>query len=56
MICSSCGNGSVGTNSYYGGNTMQNRLMTGGASAPISNEFQMPRKAQNLHSEARDYI
>lgn len=56
LICSSCGNGSVGTNSYYGGNTMQNRLMTGGASAPISNEFQMPRKAQNLHSEARDYI
>ena len=55
LVCSSCGNGSVGTNSYYGGNTMQNRLVAGGASAPISNEFQMPRK-QNFNSEPRDYI
>lgn len=27
MLCSSCGNSSVGTTSYYGGNTMQNRLV-----------------------------
>ena len=25
LLCSSCGNSSVGAQSYYGGNTMQNR-------------------------------
>lgn len=58
MICSSCGNASVGasSSSYFGGgNTMQNRLIQNrGGTAPISNEFQMPQK--NDYSAPQNYI
>lgn len=57
MLCGSCGNASVGTHSYYGGNTMQNRLLSQqrGGTAPISSEFQMPPKAAGF-DQPRDYI
>jgi len=58
LICSSCGNASVGasSSSYFGGgNTMQNRLIQNrGGTAPISNEFQMPQK--NDYSAPQNYI
>merc|ERR1712008_509129 len=56
LLRGSCGNASVGTHSYYGGNTMQNRLLSQQrGTAPISSEFQIPPKAAGF-DQPRDYI
>ena len=57
FLCSSCGNASVGAQSYYGSNTMQNRLLSNqrnGATAPVSGDFQMPPKKYG--GQSQDYI